>query len=87
MRKTSLWKTVYQQPKIRVCNPGLRMLSKTMLYLRNWFDFLNGVSGINPVTPDFQLPFCTYINEGQKTQHNLLNASQIIELLNYWTAV
>ena len=40
-----------------------------------WVDFLNGVSGINPVTPDFELPFCTYINEGQKTQHNLLNAS------------
>ena len=52
-----------------------------------WVDFLNGVSSIYPVTPDFQLPFCTYINEGQKTQHNLLNASQIIELLNYWTAV
>lgn len=46
-----------------------------------WVDLLNDVSCIDPVTPDFELPFCIDINEGQRTQHNFLNTSH--KLLNY----
>ena len=46
-----------------------------------WVDLLNDVGCIDHVTPDSELPFCIYINEGQKTQPNLLNASH--KLLYY----